>query len=223
MTQPVVQECVYPDCTVDDQPTLTTQVMCDRSRRHYRRELDWIVIDYVTLKSGMPSPARRGTQVRASNLKSFGHPAEWSSDQAALIADVLNETEDDLRDHLRHEPPPHPRVEEAHRVEHAYRYLVDRFDDLCVYPGAEGAALVIHERHQRIRSLLGLTRFVQWLPTPCPNCTTPALTRNQDQITCGDCGFVIKEANYAFMARVLLDTLLDDYDTLKSSKLAGRM
>lgn len=214
---PAVQPCVYPGCDVGEgEPALTTQVMCDRSRRHYRRELDWIVMDYVTLKASMPMPVKRGGQQRSSNLKSFGHPAEWASDQAAEIAQALNWIEDGLREHLKHEPPPHPFGDQNRLVDHAYKYLIDRFDDLCTYPAAGDSAEEVHDIHRRVRRLLGQTRFAQRLPTPCPSCDTAALVRTVDQINCEECGTVIREEHYEFMATVILDELINAYDTLRA-------
>jgi hypothetical protein len=216
-----VSPCVYPRCNDGHgNPTLTTQVMCERSRRHYRREIDWLVMDYVALKAGMPAPVRSGTHERQSNLKSFGHPAEWASDQAAEIAQVLNWIEDGLRDHLGHTPPPHPFVRQNRLVSHAYRYLTDKFDDLCTYPAAGDSAEEIHALHQKCRRLLGQTKFGQLLPTPCPACDAATLTRTTDSISCAECGETIREEHYAFMTRVILDELIDSYDTPKPTGLA---
>jgi ribosomal protein L37AE/L43A len=221
MTQPAVQPCVYPGCDAGEgQPALTTQVMCGRSRRRYRREVDWIVMDYVTLKMTMPAPVKRGGSIRSSNLRSYGHPAEWASDKAAEIAQALNWIEDGLRDHLGYAPPPNPGVDHNRLVAHAYKLLTDKFDDLCTYPIAGDSATEIHDLHTDVRRLLGQTRFVQRLPTPCPACDTAALVRTVDQIACEECGEVIKPEHYDFMATVILDELITAYDTREAAKLA---
>lgn len=215
MTRRLVAPCVYPRC--DDghgDPELTGDGICDSCRRRYRRLLGWLAEDYVAVKTMMPAPVRpaAGGRYVAASRRSYGHPAEWASDTAALIAYVLGWVEDGLRDTLGDEPPPHPRTVEAHRVEHALAYLTARFDALCVYPAALDTAVELVDLHALVRRSLGLTRFVQRLPTPCPDCGTAALLRSVGQIECGQCATVIREEHYPFLTRVVIDDLIRNYD-----------
>lgn len=213
-TTPAVAPCIHPRCNDGNgNPQLTTLIMCDPCRRHYRRELEWLVLDYVTLKTWMPSPVRRGTQVRHIVATSFGHPAQWASDNCALIADSLTEIEDGLRESLGSPVAPPKTVGEAARVNHAYQYLRVRFTELCTYPIADGSVVDIHDLHQSIRKALGMTAFRQRLPMPCPSCDLAALFRYVGQVECDECGRIVREEDYPMLTRIALDALIDAYDT----------
>lgn len=212
--QSAVSPCVYPTC--DDgygNPQLTTDVMCDRCRRHYRRVIDWLVLDYVEIKHSMTKPRFTKPTSVISGEKVYGHPAEWASDTARLIAQTLNWIEDGLREHLSHEPPPHPLAQERILVNHAYRYLSDHFHDLCTYAAAEDSAVEIHDLHRSNRRALGYTRTAELLPTPCIHCNTRALVRTDAHVECRGCGIIIEEDHYGLLARHAIDSLIDAYDT----------
>lgn len=220
MSERKQEPCVYPGCDdghEDHDPRLTYNVVCNSCRRRYGKLLDWLLEDYVTIKAGMPRPAQRpgdGSKHMSPKAKSFGHPAEWPSDRAALIADQLNELEHDLREHLGDGAAVHPRVEEAHRVKRAYDYLTqnNHFDALCRHPAAGDYADNLTQLHSENRSRLGLTRFSQKLPVPCPSCDVAALVRSVGQVECSHCHRVIQEDQYPFLVRMVLDDLIDAYD-----------
>lgn len=212
--------CVYPGCddgTEGDErtPRLTRNVICNSCRRRYGKVLGWLVMDYVVIKSAMPSPTKRpgdGSKYSSPKAKSFGHPAEWPSDRAAMIADHLNELEHDLREHLADGAAVHPRVLEAARVRLAYEYLTRHFDALCIHPAAGDYAENLADLHGKNRTLLGQTRMVEKLPTPCPTCGVAALVRSIGQIDCGGCHRVIEESQYPFLVRMVLNDLITAYD-----------
>lgn len=215
-----LEPCIYPRC--DDgseahEPRFTYDTVCNSCRKRYGKLLGFVLMDYVTLKSSLGSPIRRpsdGSKHMAPKAKSFGHPAESDSDWAAMIADQLNELEHDLREHLSDGAAVHPRLLEVRRVQLAYNYLTNHFNDLCTHPAADDYAANLVEIHGKTRSRLGQTRFVQRLKTPCPSCDVVALVRSVGQIECGNdkCRRVIPEDHYLFWARILLDELVDAYD-----------
>lgn len=210
-----VAPCAYPGCDDGEgNAALTTDVICTRSRRHYRKVLDWLTIDYVTVKTQMPKPAKRTAGAQRRAQREYGHPAEWASDMAREIAEVMNLIEDGLRDYRGDEPPPNLRTAAEPRVvEHARRYFDVRFDDLCTYPAAADTAVELDDLHQKVRRALGQTRFAQRIPTPCPECDVAALVRTVDQIDCRSCGAQIPESHYEFFANVLIDEVIRAYDT----------
>lgn len=216
--------CVYPRCddgTEEHEPRLTFNVVCNPCRKRFGKVLDWLREDYVVIKTGLPSPARRpgdGSKHQSPKAKSFGHPAEWPSDRAALIADQLNELEHDLREHLGDGAAVHPRVEEAHRVKLAHEYLTRHFDALCRHPAIEDYAANLIEIHSQNRSRLGLTRLVQKLPTPCPQCSVAALVRSVGSIDCVECGYNVPEDKYPLLTRIVLDDLIRAYDERQAAE-----
>ena len=223
MSETKTRPCVYPGCRDHEgNPTLTDRVICGSSRRHYRRLLDWIVLDWVTLKHAMPTPtgaSNSGSKHLSPKSKSFGHPAEWASVTTAEIADALNWAEDGLRDLMGHAPPPHPGVREAGRVAHAHAYLTSprQFDALCTYDAAEDTAIELNDLHRKVRSLLGQNRRVERLPTPCPWCDIAALVRDVDQVECRACGKTVEEKHYTWFAGFLIDQMIADYDRAQES------
>lgn len=214
--------CIYPGC--DDPyeidglmvhiPALTKNTICGPCRTRYSKLLFWIIGDYDQIKRSMPSPARRpgdGSKHVSPKAKSFGHPAEWASDAARMIADRFNALEDDLREH-RGEREVLRRSIEVYRVSRSYDYITKRFDDLCTFPLADDWAGMLVDMHGKLRSALGLTRFAQHLKTPCPRCDHKTLVRTLDRIDCQNCSESIPEDHYQFWARMMLDEMIDAYD-----------
>lgn len=210
-----IRPCCYPRC--DDgtgNPHLTHLGICEPCQRRYGRVLDWLAMDYVTLRTQLPAPTGRGQEPVSGSSREPGHPAEWASDTAALIAAVLNDVEDGLREHLGDDPPPHPGSSEPGRVAHAHRYLSPRVDKLAEYPGAEATATELTALHGRIRGALGQTRHRQPVAAPCPDCDLLTLYRTVDrstvdQIECEHCGRTITEQQYGLYARIVLDEALE--------------
>lgn len=213
--------CVYPGCRdTDGNPTLTRHVICDPCRRRYRRLLDRIALDYTTIRATMPQPTPEASDTtRAPTVRSYGHPAEWASHTLATIAGTLNWIEDDLRDTLGDDPPPHPGHSEHRLVAHAHHYLTTRFDALCAHhPAAGDTATELDQLHGHIRRQLGHTRARWHLPTPCPDCDLLTLTRaidraGTDEITCAHCGLAIPHSHYEFYTRILVDEYIHAADT----------
>lgn len=225
MTAVQAPPCPYPRCW-GVKGTENPSVVCAACSRRFDRLLGYLEDDYRLLKTSMPRPVRRGEMVRGG-ARVYGHPAEWASVTAAELADVLNWTEDALRDHLRMEPPPHPGHDEARRVRHAVATLRACFNDLCDWEYAGQAAAELDELHGRIRGTLGQTRQVAHLPTPCPRCEVRAMTRevrrpaydsapNPVPIECQNCGEQIHEDHYAHYTLVVaseqIDNLINGYD-----------
>ncbi|MGH7743307.1 MAG: hypothetical protein ACREQ5_00595 [Candidatus Dormibacteria bacterium] len=175
--------------------------------------MEWLAWDYITIKAAMPKPVSAGPIIRHTSGRSFGHPAEWASDTLRDIADKLNTIEDDLREHLHHDPAVHPGHAENRRVALALDYLTNWFDELCVFPGAPDAAIELNDLHHGIRSTMGYgSKFVH-MPVPCPSCDLLTLFRvltvGNDQIDCRNCGEVIGAEHYGLWTRILVDEALD--------------
>lgn len=223
--------CVYPRCddgTTEHEPILTVHVVCDSCRKQYAKVLHWLVMDYVTIKSSMASPVRRakdGSKHVSPKAKTFGHPAEWASDAARKIAQLLNDLENDLRDHMGDEPPLNPFYPEVVLVQRAYQYVTAHFEDLVRFPLAADWWDVLIDLHGKMRSSLGQTRFVEHLPTPCPSCDVKSLVRSIGQITCSnsECGRVITEDQYPFLTRIVIDDLIRSYDLAAQYTLGEAM
>ena len=204
------QPCIHPGC---DRPTITG--MCPGHLNRYSNLIEWLVIDYITLRTWFPTPASRDNQPRRGKPQSFGHPAEWASDHAADIAGILNETENDLREWLNMGTAVHPGHNEPRRVALAHRYLKPRINDLATYPGAKDKITELDELHHHYRRTLGYTRIVRLLPCPCPTCGTRTLTMRfgeDERIDCGECGRHITAAEYPLLTRIVIDDLIDAYD-----------
>jgi len=220
----LVSPCLYPGCDDGhDQPELTGDGVCDACRRRYRRLFDWLIMDYATVKTALPAPARTSgnSKLAATRARSFGHPAEWASDTASLIAYHLNWVEDGLREELGHPPPLHLRAVETHLIARSHHYLTNHMNQLCTYSAARDTAIELVDLHAQVRRALGQTRFTQRLPTPCPNCDTAALLRTTGRIECGHCATVIREEHYPFLTRLVIDELITAYDTRNASIVAS--
>lgn len=217
-----ISPCVHPRCQdADGNRRLTTQNMCDPCQIRFRRELGWIVMDYVTLKTFLPSPMRQGGQTRHNKKQSFGHPAQDASDACSEIAWMLNNIEAGLRAHLGDLPAPdlvatYGRYAIGYRVgallvNHAHLYLAGHFEQLCDWPDVGYHADAVHDTHQTNRSRYGLTRPIEpRLPMPCPSCDIAMLVRDvgktqqQTAYTCENCGRKIREDEYLTIARMTI-------------------
>ena len=223
MVERSISPCRYPGCrATDGQPELTRDVICQRSRGHYRWVLDDLAGYYVTIRSTMPSPVAVGTTVVTKNsARSYGHPREWASDTLRAIADTFNGWEDAVRDYRNDGAAPPALVSEPLRVEHGLRYLGNWFDTLCTFPGAGDAALEFHELRRGIRSAMGHTRRLTRLPAPCPECDLLLLVRIgedlDDYIECRnpDCGVRIRPEQYGAWTRILTEDVLNQTVTIE--------
>lgn len=217
----VQARCIYPGCK-DDKPTndgctppkWTFNGVCRDCRRRYKNLLQWIVEDYHTIKQPMEIPARvggDGSKHMSPKSRSYGHPAERASDAVRLIVDRFNAFEDDLREHRRDRLREHQSVE-VYRLARSYGYLVRNFNEACTFPLARDWAEILVDMHAKTRSALGLTRFSQKLPVPCPSCDVAALVRSVGHIDCGNCHRSIREDQYPFLTRMVIDDLIEAYD-----------
>ncbi len=213
---PTVSPCLYPTCgTHNSDPELTTQGICFRCRARYKHTLRRLIVNYVRLRTQFPTPAHNEEHIRRNRNTEFGHPAEWASDTARLIADQLDGASEGLRDHLGHLPPPPRERSEVRVVNHSYQTLTTRFDALCTYPGAEATAKQLADLDRRINGALGFTRARKKLPTPCPACGESLLVREVatsgvDAIECMGCRETIESSHYGLYARMLLDEIIDN-------------
>lgn len=199
---------------------------------HLRRTLYWLALDWINLTTHLPTPPKR-EQVRRSNTREYGHPAEWASDTAAEIADVFTSWHDLLAEergerrpvfgivhgttHTPKTSPFHRRVESVQearrRIVSAWKYLEPRCEQLVELVDYEDLR-ELPELHHKVRSTMGHYIPKYTLPIPCPNeeCGLRTLVRvqgvGQDFISCDSCGYTIKEVHYPLLVRMTLDAFL---------------
>lgn len=175
-----------------------------------RNQIRNLVLDWVLLRTALPIPPR--IEGRKLARLEYGHPAEWASDTASHITDILASWHDLLAEH-RNETPP-PTGAEQVRISAAWKYLDPRCDQLVDMVEPEAFA-EINDTHWRIKRTLGYTNPPQTLPMPCPNgdCELLTLQRivlvGRDFVECASCGYSIKEQHYPLLIRMALDTLID--------------
>ncbi|BCI54962.1 hypothetical protein NIIDNTM18_42400 [Mycolicibacterium litorale] len=180
--------------------------------KHLRRTLYWLALDWIHLRDAMPSPMRGTDSGRRSNSRVYGHPAEWASDKAAEITDLLSSWHDLMAEHRNEKPP--PRGGEERRLVAAWQYLEPRCEQLVEIVDAEDLK-ELPDLHYRIRRTLGATVPKYTLPIPCPNeeCELRTLVRvqgvGQDFISCDSCGYTIKEVHYPLLIRMTLDAFIN--------------
>lgn len=177
----------------------------------YRLALDW-----YQLHNQLPTPPHRET-TRRTTTRTYGHPAEWASDKAAEIANILTSWHDLLAEHRKETPP--PTGSEQTRVVAAWKYLEPRCEQLTELVDYHDLK-ELPDLHHRIRNTLGYNQPRYTLPVPCPatECGLRTLTRRvgigQDFIICDHCGYTVKDDeagnNYRWLIRVCLDTLIGD-------------
>lgn len=197
-----------------------------------RRTLYWLALDWINLTTNLPTPPKR-EQMRRSNTREYGHPAEWASDTAADIADKFTSWHDLLAEERQERRPItgvivgsgevrarrefHTRMErvqdERRRVIAAWKYLEPRCEQLVELVDYEDLQ-ELPELHHRVRSVLGHYMPKYTLPIPCPSdeCGLRTLVRvqgvGQDFISCDSCGYTIKEVHYPLLVRMTLDAFL---------------
>lgn len=201
-----IAPCVFPRCRdVEGNPRLTDDTVCESCRGRYRRLLHWLAEDYTLIRTTMPIPVSGG-KTRRGKAVAFGHPAAWASDTLALIADVLNAVEDNLREHNGHGHAPDPDAcREHYRMWHAVEYLTARFDDLCTFPDAADSAAELADLHRVAYVGLGRARFAEKLPVPCPDCDALQMVREVGQVQCQECGLTFSDDQYPRLALILAD------------------
>lgn len=188
--------------------------------RHVATLLDLLVIDYISIRETMPNPKTPRTRTAPQGSREYGHPAQWASDTAKTIADCLDTTDEAIRDHLGHLPPPPRARAESRVVNHAYLSIKARIETLADYPGTQAFIEEANEIHNGIRRALGHNRQRNVLAVPCPGCSNLPVFRTvyddrRDVIECPHCGYEIKEMEYGLYARILVDELIRQADTLR--------
>lgn len=160
-----------------------------------------LAADWLMLHTLMPRPMSGRTGRRGpSGAVESGHPAEWASDQAARIADLLWSWHD-MTAEYRDEQPPHAIAVAGHRrresdvVKAALKYLEPRLESMleagrwCPFaelpaPWARRWEWVIDDEafdelfdlHRQIRNATGRGRPKYILPMPCPSSDCGLLT-----------------------------------------------
>ncbi|ART69108.1 hypothetical protein BTO20_11395 [Mycobacterium dioxanotrophicus] len=180
--------------------------------RRLRQTLYWLALDWIHLHTTLPTPTHTGERTRSATTREYGHPAEWASDRAAEIVNLLTGWHDYLAEQ-RNETPP-PTGSEERRLVAAWKYLEPRVEQLTQIVEAE-ALKELPDLHHKIRRALGVSTPKYTLPIPCPNsdCELRTLARiqgiGQDFISCDSCGYTFKEAHYPLLIRMTLDAYLN--------------
>ena len=192
--------------------------------RRLRQTMYWLALDWIHLRTTTPTlPVQRLQDIsRSSNVKTYGHPAEWQSDNAADIVEKLTGWHDYLADQ-RNETAP-PTGCESRRLVAAWKYLEPRCEQLTELVEHE-ALKELPDLHHRIRRTLGHTAPKYTLPVPCPNseCGLRTLIRvvgiGQDFISCDACGYTIKEVHYPFLIRMTLDAFISTHSDTNTDQV----
>ncbi len=202
------------------------------SANKLRQTLYWLSQDWIHLNRTLPVPATG--EGRQSNMRAYGHPAEWASDQCAKIADLMWNWHDLVADRRGETPPTPPTINgqrtrrEQDIIVAAWRYLEPRIEEVLAetvpftqlrvpyrweWAIDDEAFQEIFDLHRHIRNRTGQSNAKTILPMPCPNydCGMLALVRAQgmaqDFVICGACGYTVPDTHYKLLTRILLDTL----------------
>ncbi|MGB0877517.1 MAG: hypothetical protein ACPGXI_10710 [Mycobacterium sp.] len=227
MTAATMGATVFEKSTSDARPNDEPAPPKRMNPKHLRRTLYWLTLDWIHLHEHLPTPTQSDGPKRTSNVKDYGHPAEWASDTARDIADKLTSWHDMLAEH-RNETQPRRKlmnrnkdgndiwtwaVNEQQRLTSAWRYLEPRCEQLTQLVDKD-ALQELPELHHRIRSVLGQYVPKYTIPVPCPNdeCGLRTLMRvmgvGQDFIACDACGYMIKDVHYPLLVKMTLDAFL---------------
>lgn len=189
-----------------------------------RRTLYWLALDWIHLSTDLPTPTSSGGPKRSSNVKDYGHPAEWASDTARQIVDMLTGWHDYMAEHRNETPPRRKKmrvnadgcdvwvwaVNDQQRLTSAWKYLEPRVEQLAELVDKDDLQ-ELPELHHRIRSVLGQYVPKYTIPVPCPSdeCGLRTLMRvmgvGQDFIACDACGYMIKDVHYPLLVKMTLD------------------
>lgn len=181
------------------------------SPQRLRQTVYWLTLDWIHLRATMPLPPR--VEGRVSNIREYGHPAEWASDKAAEIVELLHSWHDLLAEHRNEKRP--PEGSEQVRIVAAWKYLEPRCEQLVDLVDRDDLG-ELPELHHKIRRTLGFSTPRYTLPIPCPNgeCGLRTLVRvvgvGQDFISCDSCGYMIKDMHYPLLIRMTLDSLIGE-------------
>lgn len=197
--------------------------------KRLRMTIYWLTLDWINLHDHFPTPANPSGAKRTSNVKVYGHPAEWASDTARDIVDKLTEWHDYLAEHRNETPPRRKRmrinddgddvwtwaVNEKQRLTKAWEYLEPRCEQLAELVDAE-ALKELPDLHHQIRKVLGQFVPKYTIPVPCPSdaCGLRTLMRTmgvgQDFIVCDACGYAIKDTYYPLLVKMTLEAFIAD-------------
>jgi hypothetical protein len=197
-----------PGCRVQGRGDTVTPEDTRTDPDRLRHTLHHLCLDWLLLHTTLPHPPR-GARTRTSNVRCYGHPAEWASDMAATIAAILTSWHDLLAEHRSETPPPKAPNEQI-RILAAWKYLEPRCHQLCQIVDSE-ALDELPALHNHIRTVLQLNPARYLLPIPCPGCELRTLSREtgagRDLIMCGNCGWHCTDSHYGWLIHMTLDAV----------------
>ncbi|TXH48180.1 MAG: hypothetical protein E6Q97_25270 [Desulfurellales bacterium] len=178
-----------------------------------REDFYRLAVDWVLLRAEMPKPENR---IRRSKVIEYGHLAEWASDKAACITEVLSSWHALVADHRR-ETPPQTGVAEQVRIVKAWKYLEPRIEQLVTLVAADDLN-ELSEIHLEIKRILKLDdAHANWLPIECGRCdhktVFSGVGENYGRIRCYSCGLNEDETLKDFHIHRTLGQVIERLDT----------
>jgi hypothetical protein len=181
---------------------------------YVRRDFCRLKEDWELLRANLPKPVAQENG-RRQTWREYGHPAEWASDKARQIADLLNSWHDLLAEHRNeHRPPPATAAEET-RVRKAWQYLEPRIEQLVELVEPESLR-EIADLHREIRTALGYNTPKKYLPFPCPSIECGEMTLTEPERTeliyCESCRRTAPKQYRQHLFRAILADLVHRID-----------
>lgn len=198
-----ISPCQHPGCNRDNgNPELTRYVFCDHCTHWFKRTMQWVLEDYVTLKTELPKPFVSSSSGRGSQPTGFGHPREWASNLAQDISKWVAEVTNNWLEANNH--PTRVFSEDG-----AIRYAVNHWPRWTetwaqAWDSAGEIAAEAQDLHRKARAGMGHTRMVTSLSAPCPMCDMLALVQvsGSEGVQCEYCG--MRYADYAAVASTVI-------------------
>lgn len=179
-------------------PPLVATPICDRDLGRLRLALLEAPATYVALAQhiGDTSSPSGGERVAVSKSRPLPINAEVRALQETLCR-LLADAEDALRLELGFIPRPR-RGREGPTIVGVVRFLEPRLEQALKVDTVLDAALDLLRLGADVRRVLGLTRLVHRLPTPCPDCGAFELTREDgdELVVCRACWVTLDHAAY---------------------------
>jgi hypothetical protein len=200
-----IQRCLYPACRdLDGQPRLTAAGICSVCQCHVERDLTRAPRIYVDLHLTLPPGNAVGRTEKVSGTRSPRAPLNMQVlATGSALCQVLTLWVSLVRVDLGMVIPPSGHVRESVAVARFSEWLLPRLAESCAI--SPQSAMALRSVSSVARKLLGLTKLVHRLASPCPDCGLLALFREDGAayVRCGMCGASWAEELYQSLARVI--------------------
>lgn len=199
-----IQRCCYPACRdLDGQPRLTAAVICSVCQCNVERDLVRAPQTYVRLHLALPPGNAVGRAEKVSGTKSPRAPLNVQVlATGSALCQVLTLWVSLVRVDLGLAVPRFGHQREAVAVARSSEWLLPRLAESCA--ASPQSAMALRSVSIVARKLLGLTKVVHRLESPCPDCGLLALFREEGAayVRCGMCGMSRAEDIPASLTRV---------------------